>query len=169
MRNFFTHLFYNWSDDSCWSCQAIECFRLNAIRITRNGLLTSRFYWPKIVLGGCPFHSLNYLRGIQTETRTSSKEGKFLLWMSDSHLKVFFHPLSLTGEAHPSTSFWRSDDRSSELISRSDHLTAKLIQKSDHLPVKPFPMIDHLTAKLIHLSDHLTAQMMSTAELSPAV
>ena len=50
-----------------------------------------------------------------------------------------------SGEAHPSTSFWRSDDRSNEFISRSDDRSSETVWRGDdrssdrHL----FPLIDH--------------------------
>ena len=53
-------------------------------------------------------------------------------------------PTIQSGKAHPSTSFWRSDDRSNEFQTVSDDRSTEKSagHKSDHLPAKLFPMID---------------------------
>ena len=65
-----------------------------------------------------------------------------------------------SGEADPWTSFWRSDDRSSELISRSDDRSSETVWRSDDRSSETvwggddrssdqhlLPMIDHLKVK----------------------
>ena len=50
-----------------------------------------------------------------------------------------------SGKAHPSTSFWRSDDRSNEFISRSDDRSSETVWRGDDRSYDRhfFPLIDH--------------------------
>ncbi len=50
-----------------------------------------------------------------------------------------------SGEAHPWTSFWQSDDRSAELVWRSDDQSLEAVsQEEDHSSDRHFvPLIDH--------------------------
>ena len=50
-----------------------------------------------------------------------------------------------SGEALPSTSFWRSDDRSNEFISRSDDRSSETVWRGDDRSSDRhfFPLIDH--------------------------
>ena len=50
-----------------------------------------------------------------------------------------------SGEALPSASFWRSDDRSNEFISRSDDRSSETVWRGDDRSSDRhfFPLIDH--------------------------
>ena len=60
-------------------------------------------------------------------------------------VSFYFFPLIQSGEAVPSTSFWRGDDCSNEFISRSDDRSSETVWRSDDRSSDRHfvPLIDH--------------------------
>ena len=52
---------------------------------------------------------------------------KYFLMDRTAELEVCIKNIIQSGEALPSASFWRSDDRSSEFISRSDDRSSEIV------------------------------------------